>query len=51
MTNEAVMMLKNFGQCIKFEGCLRKPELVPILATEPMNLVLINLVKMIFQVT
>ena len=46
MAKETATALKNCGQCIVFEGRVQKPHLLPILTTEPMDLVHIDFVKM-----
>ena len=46
MAKEATVPLKNYGQCIAFEGRVQKPHLLPILTTEPMDLMHIDFIKM-----
>ena len=46
MAKKATLALKNCRQCLIFEANVQTPKLAPILATEPMDLVHINFVKM-----
>ena len=46
MAKEAALALKNCRQCLIFKAKVQMPKLAPILATEPMDLVHINFVKM-----
>ena len=46
MAKEAALALKNCRQCLIFETKVQTPKLAPILATEPMDLVHIDFVKM-----
>ena len=46
MAKEATLALKNCRQCLVFEANVQMPKLTPILATEPMDLVYIDFVKM-----
>ena len=46
MAKEAALALKNCRQCLIFKAKVQTPKLTPILATEPMDLVDINFVKM-----
>ena len=41
-----MLALKNCRQCLVFKANVQTPKLVPILATEPMDLVHIDFVKM-----
>ena len=46
MAKETTLTLKNCRQCLIFEANMQMPKLAPILATEPMDLVHINFIKM-----
>ena len=46
MAKESALALKNCRQCLLFEAGVQTPKLTPILATEPMNLVHIDFIKM-----
>ena len=46
MAKEAALALKNCRQCLIFEANVQTPKFAPILATEPMDLVHIDFVKM-----
>ena len=46
MAKECTMALKDCRQCLVFEAKTQTPKLAPILATEPMDLVHIDFVKM-----
>ena len=46
MARESALTLKNCRQCLVFEAAVQTPKLTPILATEPMDLVHIDFVKM-----
>ena len=45
MAKESALALKNCRQCLVFEANVQMPKLTPILATEPMDLVHIDFVK------
>ena len=46
MAKESALALKNCRQCLVFEAGIQTLKLTPILATEPMDLVHIDFVKM-----
>ena len=46
MAKESALALKNCGQCLVFEAGAQILTLAPILATEPMDLVHIDFIKM-----
>ena len=50
MAKEAVLALKNCRQCLVFKANIQMPKLAPILTTEPMDLVHIDLSRWKYQV-
>ena len=46
MIQDAVSSVRNCARCVQFEARVQKPNLLPIICTEPMDLVHIDYVKM-----